>query len=314
MANERAVKVGIKAKPPTLVVVYNRYGQETKKRLRKIPLKGINGKSASEILSEIRDRQTHAKLLKTINEEKLLSILSRLPDVIPYEKPSSPVPVRQYDSESENEKSELQSVASSVSSKSSQFSKSEKSESTKSEENSISEMVTDLSQKDPSEKEKQNPLELSFSASEESNKSVSRASEKSTFKKTEKTNPLAFLDTDSEKSDEDFVNSEIEDDNDFMANLKNSKKHEQVRKLELLLDSSVSSVEESIKSDIEKENEFSDLNGLSDAELDAVKQKMDVKFSSNQIKPGEEGFEYDKRENFDPIETCKWDESDDESF
>ena len=39
MANERAVKVGIKAKPPTLVVVYNRYGQETKKRLRKIPLK-----------------------------------------------------------------------------------------------------------------------------------------------------------------------------------------------------------------------------------------------------------------------------------
>lgn len=62
------------------------------------------------------------------------------------------------------------------------------------------------------------------------------------------------------------------------------------------------------------QNEFSDLNGLSDAELDAVKQKMDVKFSSNQIKPGEEGFEYDKRENFDPIETCKWDESDDDSF
>ena len=25
-------------------------------------------------------------------------------------------------------------------------------------------------------------------------------------------------------------------------------------------------------------------------------------------------FEYDKRENFDPIETCKWDESDDDSF
>ena len=262
--------------------------------------------------------------------------------MIPYEKPSSPVPVRQYDSDSENEKSEVQSVASSVSSRSSQFAKSEKSESTKSDENSISEMVTDFSQKDTSEKEKPNSLELSFSASEELNKSVSRASEKSISKKTEKTNPLAFLDTDSEKSDEDLVNSDIEDDNDFMANLKNSKKHEQVRKLELLLDSSVSSVEESIKSDIEKEvnslkkpgrqavlnvlhvfffrfninfqNEFSDLNGLSDAELDAVKQKMDVKFSSNQIKPGEEGFEYDKRENFDPIETCKWDESDDDSF
>ena len=42
MANERALRVGIKSKPPTLVVVYNLHTDDVQKRLRKIPLKVSN--------------------------------------------------------------------------------------------------------------------------------------------------------------------------------------------------------------------------------------------------------------------------------
>lgn len=136
------------------------------------------------------------------------------------------------------EKSEEGSVSSSMSSKSS------KSESSKSQENSISEMV--ISEKEDSKKETPNPLELSFSASEASLNSEDGKSEKSLSKKTEKTNPLAFLDSDS-NDDDDFLKSDSEEGNDFMANLNKSKKQEKVRNLESLLDTSCSSVEESIK-------------------------------------------------------------------
>ena len=39
MTNERALRVGIKSKPPTLVIVYNLLADGIQKRLRKIPLK-----------------------------------------------------------------------------------------------------------------------------------------------------------------------------------------------------------------------------------------------------------------------------------
>jgi hypothetical protein len=47
------------------------------------------------------------------------------------------------------------------------------------------------------------------------------------------------------------------------------------------------------------------LNGLADDELNEAKAKMDKNF--NQLKPGDEGFEYDKRNDFSPDESCQWD-------
>ena len=55
--------------------------------------------------------------------------------------------------------------------------------------------------------------------------------------------------------------------------------------------------------------ENSQLNGLSDDELDRVKEKMEKKFSANQLKPGDDGFEYDKQVDFKPTQDCEWDDS-----
>ena len=59
--------------------------------------------------------------------------------------------------------------------------------------------------------------------------------------------------------------------------------------------------------------ELSNLNHLSDDELEKVKSKMDVKFTANQLKPGDDGFEYDKQAEFKPTTTCQWDDDSDES-
>ena len=62
------------------------------------------------------------------------------------------------------------------------------------------------------------------------------------------------------------------------------------------------------------QNTFSDLNHLSDAGLAKAKGKMDVNFLANQVKPSDSDFEYDKRADFAPTETCGWDLDSDESF
>jgi len=50
------------------------------------------------------------------------------------------------------------------------------------------------------------------------------------------------------------------------------------------------------------------LNKLSKEELQKHKDKMDVLFNKNQKKPGDQGFEYDKQEEFYPDEDNEWDE------
>lgn len=44
-------------------------------------------------------------------------------------------------------------------------------------------------------------------------------------------------------------------------------------------------------------------------ELKLAKQKMSVKFEENRLKPGDEGYEWDKQVDFsEPQEDCDWDE------
>lgn len=58
----------------------------------------------------------------------------------------------------------------------------------------------------------------------------------------------------------------------------------------------------------------SDLNKCSDYELKKHKKKMDENFSKNQLKPGDKGFQYDKRVTFDKddLEENSWDEDEEE--
>ena len=53
-----------------------------------------------------------------------------------------------------------------------------------------------------------------------------------------------------------------------------------------------------------------DLNKLSVHELNEVKREMDVDFNKKRILPGDPGFEYDVRKDFDDISkhTDSWDE------
>jgi centrosomal protein CEP19 len=50
------------------------------------------------------------------------------------------------------------------------------------------------------------------------------------------------------------------------------------------------------------------LNKLSSEEVQKHKNKMEVLFSKNQKKPGEEGFEYDRQEEFSPVDAHEWDD------
>jgi hypothetical protein len=51
-----------------------------------------------------------------------------------------------------------------------------------------------------------------------------------------------------------------------------------------------------------------DLQRAGPAALQAAKAKMDVVFEAHRLRPGEAGYEYDKREAFQPSETSEWDE------
>ena len=52
-----------------------------------------------------------------------------------------------------------------------------------------------------------------------------------------------------------------------------------------------------------------DLNKASDDVLNVAKAKMDVKFEENRLRPGDEGFVWDKQIDFDPPqEASEWDD------
>lgn len=235
MTKEKAIRVGIKLKPLTLVIIYNLNIDEIQKRVRKIPLKDTNEKTPEQVLEQLLKRHSHTTLLKSINTEKILAILSRIPGIIS----KSPLISR-------SPSPSLSSASPVIFNE--QIEKSE------------------LSQK--------------------SDDSISEKSEISEFEK------------------EDSIKNETDEENDYLANLLKSKK----RNLSIL-DSTASSIsieEESVNSDKDSESSnFGDLNGLADDELNEAKAKMDKNF--NQLKPGDEGFEYDKRNDFSPDESCQWD-------
>ncbi len=55
-------------------------------------------------------------------------------------------------------------------------------------------------------------------------------------------------------------------------------------------------------------SEDEDFNKLDDSALKSVKDQMSVNFSANQLKPGDKGFEYDRRIEFeDGTEPSEWD-------
>lgn len=60
----------------------------------------------------------------------------------------------------------------------------------------------------------------------------------------------------------------------------------------------------------------SNLNKLSNAQLERHKLKMDQKFSKNALKPGDPGYVYDKRVDFKemPKEENSWDEGDEDDY
>lgn len=58
--------------------------------------------------------------------------------------------------------------------------------------------------------------------------------------------------------------------------------------------------------------EFSDLNKVSQDELQKAKGKMNKTFEQNQLKPGDHGFQYDKRVAFKTQGSSDWDEEDDD--
>ncbi len=52
-----------------------------------------------------------------------------------------------------------------------------------------------------------------------------------------------------------------------------------------------------------------DLNKVSEEENILAKKKMDEVFETKRLKPGDSGFEWDKRVDFSPPEeVCEWDE------
>jgi hypothetical protein len=52
---------------------------------------------------------------------------------------------------------------------------------------------------------------------------------------------------------------------------------------------------------------FGNLNKVSEKDLSKAKEKMNVAFNSNKILPGDEGYQYDKRVNFEVESECSWD-------
>ena len=57
-----------------------------------------------------------------------------------------------------------------------------------------------------------------------------------------------------------------------------------------------------------------DLNNVSERQLQSAKAMMNVDFSAKAVRPGDEGYEYDKQVEFnEPEEDCGWDDSESES-
>ena len=58
-----------------------------------------------------------------------------------------------------------------------------------------------------------------------------------------------------------------------------------------------------------------DLNKLGDHELNQRKAAMDIDFEKHRLKPGDDGFEYDKEVDFDDVGKIEsgWDDEDDYS-
>lgn len=59
----------------------------------------------------------------------------------------------------------------------------------------------------------------------------------------------------------------------------------------------------------EKILEKVNLNKLNDKEVIVIKKMMDQKFTKNQVKPTDSGFQYDIEKDFDPEESNEWDKS-----
>jgi len=57
-----------------------------------------------------------------------------------------------------------------------------------------------------------------------------------------------------------------------------------------------------------------DLNKLDNEALKQKKAKMDVLFNKNQKKPGDQDFQYDLQEDFNPKFANEWDLDDDEDI
>jgi len=449
--SERATRVGVKVKPPTLIVIYSVHLDKIQNRIRKIPLKDIDNLTAREIAIRLKSRQNHATLLSTINVEKLVSILSKLPNVKNPISGSVEVSEASQVSSSPNQQSGKMSDKSSAESSEKldlgatgpfEIPQVQPVESTKDEESKRDELTEDsISEKSISEEshsilserpeipdsEKINS-DSESKASSEDEKSISEdsskeniseknpATEKSESEKPKKSN-FDFLDSDSDseqksmskKSDDlldflskpvetkktnhvisadqeklnkindtiakiddtnfDFLNS-TDDENSFKPLDQKVKKSNfsfldsdqsedeserkddksdwtKTDKTETQMSSDDDSKSEvSDKSESESENPFlknlmaaqkaqnrsrsnsessissnysekseskmfenSQLNGLSDDELDRVKEKMEKKFSANQLKPGDDGFEYDKQVDFKPTQDCEWDDS-----
>lgn len=55
-----------------------------------------------------------------------------------------------------------------------------------------------------------------------------------------------------------------------------------------------------------------DLNGADNDTVKEFKDVMDIKFNANVVKPGDPGYEYDKRVSVKPVSRSEWDDSDDE--
>lgn len=70
------------------------------------------------------------------------------------------------------------------------------------------------------------------------------------------------------------------------------------------------------KVDKEFDYEKTDLNKLSQGEIAAHKKKMDEKFVKNQLRPGDKGFQYDKRVDFksNKAGAAEWDEDDVDNY
>ena len=66
--------------------------------------------------------------------------------------------------------------------------------------------------------------------------------------------------------------------------------------------------------DVNAKDGLKDLNKLGDGELKRYKEAMDVQFNENNVQPGDAGFVYDKRIDFEAAEkdSNSWDDDEEE--